>query len=170
MVRFMESGSLLHTLKSFGALDEQRTRLYVYQILDGLAYLHLQNIVHCDLKAANLLCGKYGTVKLSDFGVSLNLKIRSEDIGAMVAGTPNWMAPEVIELKGACTQSDLWSLGCTIIEMLTRKPPYDGIATQMTVLFKIVEDEHPPLPPNISEVNLNARAYNFSFRICVIFF
>lgn len=55
------------------------------------------------------------------------------------------MAPEVIELKGASTASDIWSLGCTIIELLTGKPPY-GDLLPMSALFRIVEDERPPLP------------------------
>ncbi|RKP08881.1 kinase-like domain-containing protein [Thamnocephalis sphaerospora] len=67
----------------------------------------------------------------------------------MIAGTPNWMAPEVIELKGASTASDIWSLGCTIVELLTGKPPYWGLLP-MTTLFRIVEDDSPPLPEEIS--------------------
>lgn len=59
------------------------------------------------------------------------------------------VAPEVIELKGASPASDIWSLGCTIIEMLTGRPPYAELLA-MTTLFRIVEDERPPLPTNIS--------------------
>ena len=108
-------------------------------------------MVHCDLKAANILTTKTGDVKLTDFGVSLNLRIKQDDMGAP-AGTPNWMAPEVIELKGASTKSDIWSLACTIVEMITGKPPYaDMIA--MSALYHIVEDEEPPIPNHISNVS-----------------
>ncbi|KAI9434161.1 hypothetical protein H4582DRAFT_2060355 [Lactarius indigo] len=62
---------------------------------------------------------KTGNVKLSDFGVSLNLHAMECEIKD-VTGTPNWMAPEVIELKGASPKSDIWSFGCTVIELLTR--------------------------------------------------
>ena len=87
-------------------------------------------MVHCDLKAANILTTKNGNVKLSDFGVSLNLRAveREQD----VAGTPNWMAPEVIELKGASPKSDIWSLACTVIELLTGRPPYGDIPNSMS--------------------------------------
>jgi len=62
---------------------------------------------------------------------------------------PILVAPEVIELKGASPASDIWSLGCTIIEMLTGRPPYAELLA-MTTLFRIVEDERPPLPNNLS--------------------
>lgn len=100
------------------------------KILEGLDYLHCSDVVHCDLKAANILTTKTGNVKLSDFGVSLNL--RAVEQIKDVAGTPNWMAPEVIELKGASTKSDIWSLGCTVIELLTGRPPYGDIPNAMT--------------------------------------
>jgi serine/threonine protein kinase len=62
---------------------------YVIKILDGLRYLHNSQVVHCDLKAANVLTTKNGNVKLSDFGVSLNLRAM-ENIKSDVAGAPNW--------------------------------------------------------------------------------
>ncbi|KAF9977584.1 hypothetical protein BGZ73_005567 [Actinomortierella ambigua] len=148
ILEFVENGSLLTTLKAFGTFPEKLVVAYVVKILEGLVYLHGKEVVHCDLKAANILTTKNGNVKLSDFGVSLNMKVKESDFGA-VAGTPNWMAPEVIELKGASPASDIWSLGCTIIEMLTGRPPYADLLA-MTTLFRIVEDDRPPLPNNIS--------------------
>lgn len=105
---------------------------YVVKILEGLHYLHQSDVVHCDLKAANILTTKNGNVKLSDFGVSLNLRAMERQAQNDVAGTPNWMAPEVIELKGASTKSDIWSLGCTVVELLTGRPPYAEITNSMT--------------------------------------
>ncbi|KAJ2796586.1 Protein kinase of the Mitotic Exit Network, partial [Coemansia helicoidea] len=86
---------------------------------------------------------------LTDFGVSLNLKLRKPGDESAVAGTPYWMAPEIIQLEGACTASDIWSLGCTVIELLTGKPPYADLM-QMAALYRIVEDDHPPIPDGIS--------------------
>ncbi|KAG0793054.1 hypothetical protein G6F16_003887 [Rhizopus arrhizus] len=148
VLEYVENGSLLNTLKSFGqSLPEHLVASYCQRILKGLVYLHKQHVVHCDLKAANILTTKAGDVKLSDFGVSLNLKLKKDE--NIVSGTPFWMSPEVIELKGASIKSDIWSLGCTIIELCTGKPPYsDCIA--MTAMFKIVEEQCPPIPKHLS--------------------
>jgi serine/threonine protein kinase len=129
VLEFAENGSLGQTL-----LNERLVASYVVKILDGLHYLHQCHVVHGDLKAANILTTKTGDVKLSDFGVSLNLRnLRvMEREGKVVAGTPDWMAPEVIELKGVSYASDIWSLACTIIELLTGRPPYADIPNSMT--------------------------------------
>lgn len=150
ILEYVENGSLLHTLKAFGNFPEKLVASYVVKILEGLDYLHEKDVVHCDLKAANILTTKNGNVKLSDFGVSLNLKAMEKVKANDAIGTPNWMAPEVIELKGASTAADIWSLGCTIIELLTGKPPY-GDMLAMSVLFRIVEDERPPIPKKCSQ-------------------
>jgi serine/threonine protein kinase len=89
VLEFVENGSLLNTLKNFGnALPEHLVASYCYRILQGLAYLHERDVVHCDLKAANILTTKAGDVKLSDFGVSLNLKLKNDD--NVISGTPYW--------------------------------------------------------------------------------
>jgi len=116
------------------------------QVLHGLLYLHEQGVIHRDIKGANILTTKEGLVKLADFGVASRTTGLNE---ASVVGTPYWMAPEVIELTGATTASDIWSLGCTVIELLEGKPPYHNLQP-MPALFRIVNDDHPPLPQGAS--------------------
>ncbi|KAG1047331.1 hypothetical protein G6F43_010216 [Rhizopus delemar] len=148
ILEYVEMGSLLNNIKSFGKFPEKLAASYTYKILSGLHYLHSQQVVHCDLKAANILTTKTGSLKLTDFGVSLTMKMKEDEATGEPAGTPNWMAPEVIKLAGACTKSDIWSLGCTIVEMLTGKPPYAGMHS-FAALYKIVEDTEPPIPKNL---------------------
>ena len=116
---------------------------YVVKILEGLHYLHQNDVVHCDLKAANILTTKNGNVKLSDFGVSLNLRAMEREMKD-VAGTPNWMAPEVIELKGASTKADIWSLGCLIYELCALHPPCHEAKThaQLHMCIQYAPDMH----------------------------
>ena len=73
------------------------------KILEGLHYLHSQHVVHCDLKAANILTTKSGNVKLSDFGVSLNLVAVENKKENDVAGTPNWSESALCSMTGVST-------------------------------------------------------------------
>lgn len=123
------------------------------QVLQGLHYLHDQGVIHRDIKGANILTTKDGTVKLADFGVSTSTLASGQDKEAQVVGTPYWMAPEIIQLSGASSASDIWSVGCTVIELLQGKPPYHNLAA-MPALFAIVNDDHPPLPEGISAVSV----------------
>jgi len=141
----------LHSIcKNFGKFPENLVALYMSQVLHGLLYLHEQGVIHRDIKGANILTTKEGLVKLADFGVATKQSGLDQ---SSVVGTPYWMAPEVIELSGATTSSDIWSVGCTVIELIEGKPPYHKLQP-MQALFRIVNDEHPPIPGSASPVRL----------------
>ncbi|KAI9671821.1 MAG: hypothetical protein M1831_003349 [Alyxoria varia] len=146
ILEYCENGSLHSICKNFGKFPESLVALYMSRVLNGLLYLHEQGVIHRDIKGANILTTKEGLVKLADFGVATKASGLHE---ASVVGTPYWMAPEVIELSGATTASDVWSLGCTVIELLEGKPPYHKFQP-MQALFRIVNDDHPPLPESCS--------------------
>ncbi|KAJ3397744.1 hypothetical protein HDU92_004160 [Lobulomyces angularis] len=146
IMEFCENGSLFHLRKKFGGFKENLVSNFVHKILLGLIYLHEQGILHRDLKCGNILTTKVAEVKLADFGVAAKLCDVQID---NVAGSPYWMAPEVIELNGATTASDIWSLGCTILEMIVGNPPYHTLAP-MSALFRMVQDDHPPIPEYLS--------------------
>lgn len=152
ILEYCEQGSLHSICKNFGKFPENLVALYTAQVLQGLLFLHEQGVIHRDIKGANILTTKEGLVKLADFGVATNTNVATKGQGldeGSVVGTPYWMAPEVIELSGATTASDIWSLGCTVIELLDGKPPYHKFAP-MPALFRIVNDDHPPLPESAS--------------------
>ncbi|KAK4496703.1 hypothetical protein PRZ48_012686 [Zasmidium cellare] len=146
ILEYCEQGSLHSICKNFGKFPENLVALYTAQVLQGLLFLHEQGVIHRDIKGANILTTKEGLIKLADFGVATKQQGLAE---GSVVGTPYWMAPEVIELAGATTASDVWSLGCTVIELLDGKPPYHKFAP-MPALFRIVNDDHPPLPEGAS--------------------
>ena len=149
ILEYCENGSLHSISKNFGKFPENLVGMYMSQVLHGLLYLHDQGVIHRDIKGANILTTKQGLVKLADFGVATKTTtIHGE---SSVVGTPYWMAPEVIELSGATTASDIWSLGCTVIELLDGRPPYHKLQP-MHALFRIVNDDHPPLPDGASPV------------------
>jgi serine/threonine protein kinase len=147
ILEYCENGSLHSICKNFGKFPENLVALYMSQVLHGLLYLHEQGVIHRDIKGANILTTKEGLVKLADFGVATK---QSGLDHASVVGTPYWMAPEVIELSGATTASDIWSVGCTVIELIEGKPPYHKLQP-MQALFRIVNDDHPPIPGSASK-------------------
>ncbi|KAI3760394.1 hypothetical protein L1987_50789 [Smallanthus sonchifolius] len=116
-------------------------RSYTWSITSALSYIHAKNIVHCDVKGANVLIGNTpGTAKLADFGSAVEL-------GGPFPGTrgsPMWMAPEVVRGEYIGPESDVWSLGCTVIEILTGKPAWQdrGVATLSQIGYS---DELPEL-------------------------
>ncbi|MCI4384827.1 hypothetical protein PGIGA_G00043320 [Pangasianodon gigas] len=152
-MEYMPGGSVKDQLKAYGALTENVTRKYTRQILEGMSYLHSNMIVHRDIKGANILRDSAGNVKLGDFGASKRLQtICMSSTGVRsVTGTPYWMSPEVISGDGYGRKADVWSLGCTVVEMLTEKPPWAEYEA-MAAIFKIAtQPTNPMLPSYISE-------------------
>eukprot|EP01087_Luapelamoeba_hula_P018230 TRINITY_DN5854_c0_g1_i1.p1 TRINITY_DN5854_c0_g1~~TRINITY_DN5854_c0_g1_i1.p1 ORF type:complete len:1017 (-),score=213.53 TRINITY_DN5854_c0_g1_i1:99-3149(-) len=146
VLEYVEGGSLHDAMKKFGVFPEELLVLYITHVLLGLEYLHDQNVVHRDIKGCNLLLTKDGQVKLADFGSCTYVAF---DKQLSVVGTPFWMAPEIIEMTGGGKCSDVWSVGCTILELLTGQPPYWD-AGAMGALFQMVDKEHPPFPRDLS--------------------
>ncbi|XP_057975525.1 mitogen-activated protein kinase kinase kinase 5 isoform X2 [Malania oleifera] len=136
-----------------GAITESVVRNFTRHILSGLAYLHGTKTIHRDIKGANLLVDASGVVKLADFGMAKHLSGQAADLS--LKGSPYWMAPEVLQAvmqkdnnSDLAFAVDIWSLGCTIIEMLNGKPPwseYEGAAA----MFKVLR-ETPPIPETLS--------------------
>ena len=147
ILEYVENGSLHSMVKQSGKMGEHLVFIFVKQILEGMAYLHNQGIIHRDIKGANLLLTKNGIVKLADFGYSI---LNDKNKVNSIVGTACFMAPEVIEQKGNISpKCDIWSLGCTIIQLLTTKPPYYEFEP-MAAMFRIVTDDCPPIPNGIS--------------------
>uniref|UniRef100_A0A674MF08 Mitogen-activated protein kinase kinase kinase 3 n=1 Tax=Takifugu rubripes TaxID=31033 RepID=A0A674MF08_TAKRU len=157
-MEYMPGGSVKDQLKAYGALTENVTRKYTRQILEGMSYLHSNMIVHRDIKGANILRDSVGNVKLGDFGASKRLQtICMSGTGIRsVTGTPYWMSPEVISGEGYGRKADVWSLGCTVVEMLTEKPPWAEYEA-MAAIFKIATQPTNPLLP--SHVSVQARDF-----------
>ncbi len=114
-LEYCSGGSLAKKIEVYGPLKEEDIRNYVEQILYGLNYLHSYNIIHRDIKGANILLTQDDIIKLTDFGSAKMLC--TEDLYHSLKGTPNWLAPEVLKKAEYSIYSDVWSLGCTIIEL-----------------------------------------------------
>jgi len=151
VMEYLEAGSLRKILRSFGPVSEPLIRNYISQALLGLEYLHGKGVIHRDIKCDNLLLTKSGGVKLADFGVATKVKHNADDMAPEEAlGSPYWIAPEIIEMESSPTPAcDIWSTGCTTIELFTGEPPNIEMPT-MSAMFAIVSQGITDLPENAS--------------------
>ncbi|KAL5076581.1 hypothetical protein RYX36_015565 [Vicia faba] len=142
------TGGSLRSLYQKYTLRDSVVSAYTRQILCGLKYLHDQNVVHRDIKCANILVHASGSVKLADFGLAKAIKLN--DVKSC-KGTAFWMAPEVVKgkNKGYGLPADVWSLGCTALEMLTGQIPYSNLEC-MQAIFRIGKGVLPPIPDTLS--------------------
>lgn len=156
-MELMSGGSIAHRLKQYGRLEEPVIRKFSLQILAGLQFLHSKGVIHRDLKGANILCDNYGSVKLADFGAShyiINqplLNVSTSDICKSMKGSLYWMAPEVLNQRIHGRRVDIWSFGCTIIEMATGTHPWPSCETFTEFITMVNKQKTPPIPEHLSE-------------------
>ncbi|KAK7099181.1 uncharacterized protein [Littorina saxatilis] len=150
-MQFVPGGSIASIIARFGALDEAVFRRYTRQILQGVEYLHDNDVIHRDIKGGNVMLMPNGIIKLIDFGCAkrlcINLSLSQSQILRSMKGTPYWMAPEVVNESGHGKKSDIWSIGCTVFEMATMKPPWAEM-NPMAAIFAIGSDRVVPKIPD----------------------
>ncbi|CAL1355461.1 unnamed protein product [Linum trigynum] len=147
VTEFMSGGSMYdHLHKRKECFNLQSLLRVAVDVSRGMNYLHRNNIIHRDLKAANLLVDENGVVKVADFGVA-RVQDRS---GVMTAetGTYRWMAPEVIEHKPYNHKADVFSFGVMLWELLTGKVPYDNLTPLQAAVGVVQQGLRPSIPKN----------------------
>ncbi|CAF1207027.1 unnamed protein product [Didymodactylos carnosus] len=148
-MEYLPNGTIEHLLQLFGPFHVDVLKKYTRQIVEGVAYLHENNVVHRDIKGKNIMLDINGNIKLIDFGCAKRLKKNQNthsvrQILKSMKGTANWMAPEVISETGHGKKADIWSIGCTMCEMATGKPPWSEYQNQLAVLLIIGNGTRPP--------------------------
>ncbi|KAF7983168.1 hypothetical protein HWV62_23400 [Athelia sp. TMB] len=159
-LEYVPGGSLGGCLRKYGRLEENMTKSFTAQIVAGLEYLHSRSIIHCDVYSDNILISVDGVCKISDFTIS---KHASEIIGNAAASMPGhvfWMAPEALNAakEGYSTKVDIWSLGCTVLEMWSGRRPWHG-AEAIAVMYNATGSKLPPPIPD--DVMLSRLAHDF---------
>ncbi|ORY26892.1 hypothetical protein BCR39DRAFT_539983 [Naematelia encephala] len=152
-LEYVPGGSVAALLNNYGAFEEALVRNFVRQILTGLNYLHDREIIHRDIKGANILVDNKGGIKISDFGISK--KVESNLMAGIKANRPSlqgsvfWMAPEIVKQTSYTLKADIWSVGCLVVEMLTGTHPWAEL-NQMQAIFRIGSQARPANPSDIS--------------------
>ncbi|CAH8264489.1 unnamed protein product [Arabidopsis lyrata] len=138
--------------KNGGRVDETRVVKYTREILRGLEYVHSEGIVHCDVKGSNVVLAEKGEAKIADFGCAKRV---DQEFESPVMGTPAFMAPEVARGEKQGKESDIWAVGCTVIEMVTGSPPWTEANSRedpVSVLYRVgYSGETPELPCLLAE-------------------
>ena len=159
-LEYVPGGSVAAMLNSYGSLQEPLIRNFVRQILAGLSYLHGRDIIHRDIKGANVLVDNKGNIKISDFGISKRVEasalLAPQKNGGHIhrpslQGSVFWMAPEVVKQTSYTRKADIWSLGCLIVEMFTGTHPFPD-CSQLQAIFQIGNSSAKPrVPESASE-------------------
>jgi len=157
-MEFASEGSVSKLISKWGPFRETMIRRYTRQILLGLDYLHHNSIIHRDIKGDNILVHNDGTVKLADFNCSKRIKDMASgsnkfksDTNKSLLGTPHFMAPEVMKQSGHGRKADIWSVGCTVIQMATGNPPFSNFSNAAQLILSVAMGTPPSIPTNLSE-------------------
>ncbi|EAW12552.1 STE11 family mitogen-activated protein kinase kinase kinase [Aspergillus clavatus NRRL 1] len=161
-LEYVPGGSIATMLKQYNTFQEPLIKNFVRQILTGLSYLHSRDIIHRDIKGANILVDNKGGIKISDFGISKRVEastllgVRASGGGGhlhrpSLQGSVYWMAPEVVRQTAHTKKADIWSLGCLVVEMFIGAHPFPD-CSQLQAIFAIGSNSaRPPAPEHASK-------------------
>jgi serine/threonine-protein kinase len=132
--------SLAHRLRVEGQLGVEDTLAVAADVGAGLTAIHRRGLIHRDVKPSNVLLGD-GRALLSDFGLAKGAALTVLTKPGQLVGTPQYLAPELLEGRDASPASDLYAFGCVVFECLTGRPPFTGTALEIALAH--MEDEPP---------------------------
>ncbi|CAO3614548.1 unnamed protein product [Cunninghamella echinulata] len=152
-LEYVSGGNIASRLSLQGAFDEPLIQYFTRQVCQGLSYLHSRHILHRDIKAANILVEADGVCKISDFGLSKKNdydEVYDQNSRMSLRGSVYWMAPEMVKNEPYSAKVDIWSLGCTVIEMFTGQRPWMTF-TQVAALYNLGHRNTPEMPQHASD-------------------
>ena len=148
VMEFIPGGDLFVLLRKQRKFPEEAVRFYAVEVILALEYLHSKmKIIYRDLKPENIMLTKEGHIKIIDFGLA---KATTGSTNTF-AGTPEYLAPEILANKGHNQLVDLWSLGILIFEMATGRPPFTCDGRNFGVIERLILENKPNFPSYLSK-------------------
>eukprot|EP01097_Dermamoeba_algensis_P006527 TRINITY_DN4089_c0_g2_i1.p1 TRINITY_DN4089_c0_g2~~TRINITY_DN4089_c0_g2_i1.p1 ORF type:complete len:582 (-),score=171.01 TRINITY_DN4089_c0_g2_i1:92-1837(-) len=152
-MEYLNGGSVTDLMRTLNiTFNEPQIACLLASALQGICYLHSMKVIHRDLKASNIMVSTNGVAKIGDFGVSEHLSSLKSFNGSL-AGSPYWIAPEVISKREYDFKCDIWSIGITAIEMAEGFPPLHNIHPLQAIL--LIPDNDPPRLKNKEKWSVN---------------
>ena len=166
VMEYIEGKTLRDVIKEEGPLLPERAAEIAADVCSALAYAHQHGIVHRDVKPANIMLTKNGSVKVTDFGIARAMTGDTVTQTAAVLGTAQYFSPEQAQAAPVDPRSDIYSLGVVLYEMLTRQVPFSG-ASPVAIAYKHVKEDpippsrlNPDVPPALEAIVMKALAKN----------
>ncbi|XP_064974267.1 CBL-interacting protein kinase 32 isoform X2 [Musa acuminata AAA Group] len=150
VLEFVTGGELFDKIANHGRMREDEARRYFQQLINAVDYCHSRGVYHRDLKPENLLLDAYGNLKVSDFGLSaLSQQVRDDGLFHTTCGTPNYVAPEVLNDRGYDgATADLWSCGVILFVLLAGYLPFED--SNLMILYNKISAADFTCPPWLS--------------------
>lgn len=148
ILEYCSRKSLVHVLKNRKVLTEPEVRYYMHQLAEGVQYIHSQGVIHRDLKLGNMFLSEDMEMKIGDFGLATRVGIDGNN-KITVCGTPNYIAPEVLNMKGHSFEADIWAMGCIMYAMLVGHPPFETSTLNET--YSRITSNRYIIPSTLSE-------------------
>ena len=148
VLEYCPNGDLSDLLEKLGKFSEKLAKFYMAETVLAIEYLHSLDIVYRDLKPANILLDTQFHIKLADFGLAKE-NVALVDPNMTLAGSPAYLAPEIVARAGAGKTADIYGLGVLLFELLTGSTPYSG--DDMKELFNVITHGKFTLPDYLSD-------------------
>jgi len=155
VLEYCGNGSLYNLLfKARKTIDGERKMTWMLHVVEGLAYLHSQSVVHRDLKTMNIVLDEMWNAKICDFGLTVTLEKTHMTVKAL-QGSPRYMAPEQFETNAKITEKvDIWQLGCVMLELFFLIIPFDKASGVQAIATDLLVKKKPPAVPMNSSNDL----------------